>query len=355
MTDEKVSAKPLSMANTKKEMIDAYQALLKQLEEKEKAALKPEKKLEEKKKTEVVEVARSLSTEGVARAIGNLKIELNAALAQISERLEQEVQKFQAVQKAIESKEKEFQEVYEIERTATTLAALIEAQNQRRNEFELEMAGKKEQLDREITTLRLDWEKEKKQHEAQWRERESEEKKRRERETEEFDYNFERERRLAKDKFEEEKATLEKELTGRREQLEKDLLEREKTLVEREKELAELRERVGRFPGELEAAVNRAVREVTERLKAEARNREELAKREFDGEKNVLTTRIASLEKTVEQQSEQLVKWSQQLEMAYQKVQDIALKAVEGSSGLKSLAGLQQLLGEPVRKPIAEK
>nr|MBS0022246.1 hypothetical protein [Gammaproteobacteria bacterium] len=73
MTEEKIQSKKLSMTNTKKEMVDAYNALLRQLEEKEKAALKPEKKLEEKKKSEVVAVAASLSTEGVAKEINSLK------------------------------------------------------------------------------------------------------------------------------------------------------------------------------------------------------------------------------------------------------------------------------------------
>jgi predicted RNase H-like nuclease (RuvC/YqgF family) len=80
-----------------------------------------------------------------------------------------------------------------------------------------------------------------------------------------------------------------------------------------------------------------------------------LLTREFDGERNVLNTRISSLEKTVEQQTAQLIKLSQQLETAYQKVQDIALKAVEGSATVKSVAGLQQLMNEQMRKPTQEK
>jgi hypothetical protein len=355
MTEEKIPSKKLSMTNTKKEMVDAYNALLKQLEEKEKAALKPEKKLEEKKKSEVVAVATSLSTEGVAKEINNLKLEVNNALAQISDQLEQEVQKFQSVQKAIEFKERDFQEVYEIERAAATLAALIEAQNQRRLEFETEMTAQKEQLDREIKAMRTEWEREKKEHEAQTRERDAEEKKSRERQKEEFVYGFEREQRLATDKFQEEKANLEKELRQWKEDTEKALTERERDMAARESKLTELEDAAQRFPGETEAAVSRAVKDTTERLKGEARNREELLKKEFDGERNVLTTRIGSLEKTVEQQHEQLAKLSQQIEMAYQKVQDIALKAVEGSSAYKSLAGLQQILSEQARGAAQEK
>jgi len=38
------------------------------------------------------------------------------------------------------------------------------------------------------------------------------------------------------------------------------------------------------------------------------------------------------------------------LEAAYQKVQDIAVKTVEGASDAKSLANLQQFLGDQMRK-----
>lgn len=320
------------MTNTKKEMVDAYNALLKQLEEKEKAALKPEKKLEEKKKNEVVGIASSLSTEGVAKEINNLKLAVNNALTQIAEQLEKEVAKFQSVQKAIEFKERDFQEVYEIEQAAATLAALIETQSQKRLEFETEMAAKREQLERDINTTRSEWERERKIHEAQIRERDAEEKKTRDRQREEFTYTFEREQRLASNQFQEQKANLEKELQQKKEETEKALLEKERDIAARESKLKELEEAVARFPGELEGGVARAVKDATERLKTEARNREELLRKEYDGERNVLTTRITSLEKTVEQQNEHVAKLSQQIELAYQKVQDIALKAVEGSS-----------------------
>ena len=73
------------------------------------------------------------------------------------------------------------------------------------------------------------------------------------------------------------------------------------------------------------------------------------------GEKNVLTTRIESLEKTVKEQSERIVKLNQQLEKAYQQVQDIAVKTIEGTSNIKSFVNLQQWITEQTRKPSQEK
>ena len=212
MQKEKIKTKELTMSNTKKEMLDAYNALLKQLQEKREAELKPEKRIEEKKKREVVEVAEALSSEGVVKEIGNLKLEIGKMLTHISDGLEEEVSKFNQIKKAIEIKDEEVKELYEIERSAETLAALIEAQNQKRQEFESEMDARKQELTQEIQAMREDWGKEKKRHEAEIKERDAAEAKRREREKEEYGYSFKREQQLAKNKFEDEKAKMEKEI-----------------------------------------------------------------------------------------------------------------------------------------------
>ena len=117
----------------------------------------------------------------------------------------------------------------------------------------------------------------------------------------------------------------------------------------------ELRKKVSAFPKEMETAVAKAIKETTDRLNLEAKNREELVKKEFIGERNVLTTRIESLEKSVKEQNEQIAKLSQQLEKAYQQVQEIAVKTIEGSSTIKSFANLQQWISEQTRKSPQEK
>ena len=353
--DEKKEPKKLSMTSTKHEMLEAYNALLKQLQEKREGELKPEKRLEEKKTQEVVKIAESLTVDGVAKEIGNLKLDIGKMLTQITDRLEEEVNKFVAIRNAIAAKEKELRELYEIDRAAMTLAALIEAQHEKHQEFESEMAKKKEELKSEIESTRAEWEKEQAEHEAASKERDATEKKKQIREKEEFDYTFKKEQQQAKDRFEYEKAKLENEIKTKREHTENELKVREASVAEKEEELNDLSKRAGLFPKELEAAVNRAVKETTDKLTFEAKTKEQLLRKESEGEGNVFKTRIESLEKLVKEQSEQISKLSQQLEAAYQKVQDIAVKTVEGSSSFKSLSNLQQLLSDQIRKQPQEK
>lgn len=355
MAEKKAAAGKVSTTSTKHEILEAYNALLKEVDQRKEVELAPEKMREEKRAKEVVQVADSLASEGVVRGINDLKLELGRVLSQVSDKLEEEVNKYRTIQKAIEFKEKEVKELYEIERSASTLAALIEAQNQKRQVFESEMVARKEELILDIETTRAEWEKEKKERETAAKVFDAEEKKKREREKEEFRYAFDREQQLAKDKFGDEKANLEKEIRTTRERMEKELAEREKVLAEGETELSELRKTAAALPKEMEEAVNRAVKETSQRMALEAKGREELLKKEFDGQRNVLTTRIESLEKTVADQAQHVAKLSQQLEQAYQKVQDIALKAVEGSSSFKAVAGLQQMFNDQARRQPQEK
>ncbi len=339
MTEKKKQQLPKpTMGNTKKEMLDAYNELLKELQELRQEELKPEKKMEEKKTREILEVADSLSVEKVVKGIGSLKFDMSKMLTEISDKLESEVQKLQGIQKAIVIKEEELQELYEIEKSAATLAALIEVQNRKRQEYEFEMASKREDLVGEIESTREEWKKEKREYEQEVKEQRLAEEKKHEREKEEFLYNLKREQQLLKDEFEDEKAGLEKEIQLKREQMEKELAERERALRENEKELNELRKNAVAFPKELDAAVARAVKDVSDKIKADAVNKEQLISKEFEGEKKVFITRIESLEKTVEAQAEQISRLSGQLEKSYQKVEDIAVKAIEGSSNLKSFS-----------------
>jgi hypothetical protein len=355
MPDKMAPTKKLSEKSTKQEMLDAYQTLAKQLEEKRAAELAPERRMEEKKTEEALKVAKEIAPEGIDRELGGLKSEIGKMLAGISEQLGAEAARFRSVQKAVESKEQELKELYGIEKAAVSLVALIEAQNQRRADFESQMAREKEELENEIESRRAAWEEEKKAHETEVKERDAAEKKLQDRAREDFNYSFKREQQAIKDKLNDEKTTLEKEIKLKRETFDKEFAEREKALAEREREFAELRARVSAFPKELETAVNQAVKEATDRLRLESKSREDLAHKQYEGERNVLAARNESLERANKDFLTANAKLAQQLEAAYQKVQDIAEKTVEGSSQARSLAELQKLLVEQGRKTREEK
>jgi len=325
---KKEEGKQLTISSTKKEMLAAYNELLKELEEKESGQIAPEKKAEEKNTSEVVETAASLTIDGVVQGINNLKFEIGKLLTEISDKLENEVKRFGDVQSAIAVKEKELQEVYEISRSAQTLAALIDAQNRKKEEFEKEMALKEEELNREIERTREEWNAEAEKHKELLKEQQEEEKKRREREKEEYLYDFARQKKVELDRLQDDKEKQKKSFQQEIEEKEKELLERENELKEREDELTHLRKKVDNFPKELEAITGRVAKETAERIQKEFANTEALLKKDFAGEKNVFLAKIESMERTITQQAQEIEKLSRQLESAYKRIEDIAVKTV---------------------------
>ena len=134
------------------------------------------------------------------------------------------------------------------------------------------------------------------------------------------------------------------------EEREKSLAAREQDLASRELELAELRGRVASFAKDLQAAIEQAEARATEPLEQQHKATQELLRCQLEGEKNVLAAKIAGLEGMVAEQAEQITRLEQQAEKAYSQIQEIAVRAIEGSASTKQLANLQQLLAEQARK-----
>ena len=354
---KKIDDTELSMKNTKKELLDAYHEMLKKLHEKENAQLRPEQKLKEKKEDSILKAVAGISADGVIQETSRLKQEIGGMLNKLTDRLTAEVNKFDQVQLAIEIKERELKEIYEIEKAAATLAALIETQRQEKLRFEEEMAHKQASLTREIEATKLQWQKEKADYQAEIKEQQEQEAKNRKRQKEEYQYAFEREQQLARDKFEYEKdklqvekQALENQMKAMKEQTEKELSEREMQINSREKEFESLQAQVAEFPRKLEAAVAKAVEESNRRIELETKYQKDLLQKEFEGQRNVLTAKIQSLEKTVQEQNEQITKLSAQQDAAYQKIQDVAVKAIEGASKASSFSDLKHVLSEQIKK-----
>lgn len=344
------AAAAVSTTSTKAELLDAYQRLREQLEAKQEAALDAERVKEEKRRQAAVEVAEAVAASGVEAKIGDLRQALGAALAELGDKLRQETDRYSQVKQAVQAKQSELAEIYGIEEAAAALAALIEAQKQRREEFDADMAARKAAqeaelaeeraaLQGEIDTARAAWEKERSAAEAATKEARAAEERERKRRQEEFEYAFKRESQQRKDKLADELAQLEKELATRREDFtrqvaakEVELADREAKVAAREQALDALQARVDGFPKELESRVTQAVAAVTERLTTQAEAGERLLQASMAGEKNVLLARIEALQSVVKGQEKQLADLSTKLEAAYAKVQDIAVKAVDSSS-----------------------
>ena len=120
-----------NLRSTKKDILEAYEKLKRELGEKEKQTLNAEKKIEEKRKQTVVRKADELAHENIADKISSLKGDSNNILNDLLEKLDNAVKEYSNIDEALKLKESELKEIYEIERSALTLASLIEAYNRK--------------------------------------------------------------------------------------------------------------------------------------------------------------------------------------------------------------------------------
>lgn len=264
--------------------------------------------------------------------------------------LEISFSKYESLKKAVEIKEAELKEVYDIDHYANTLAALIEAYNIKKAEFEEEMENAKDEFDNEMKLKRESfqhemlsrkeaWELEKKNYANEIKERDAEEQKRRQRDKEDFVYIFEKEKRTALDSLNGQKSNLEKEIKEMKEKFDKEMSIREDIIAANEKEFNELKSKAAKYDKDLEMAVSKAVKEATEKIITESKHKEEILHKEIEGERKLYSAQIASLEKSLKEQNELILKLQNQIEKSYLQVQDIAIRAVDGSTRKQTIQG----------------
>jgi CRISPR/Cas system-associated endonuclease Cas1 len=81
----------------------------------------------------------------------------------------------------------------------------------------------------------------------------------------------------------------------------------------------------------------------------------DLYAKEVEGQKRFYEGRIESLEDTISNQSERLTSLSKQLESALKQVQDLAVKAIEGSANANSYQTLKEITLEQAKSQAKTK
>lgn len=320
----------ISLKNTKNEILEAYQAALKKLEDSKTPDRQAEKVKAEKK--ELVETASQNSVEKVVKNLAELKLVIAKSLDELEGQLLGESKKLNGIRQAIDITSANLREVHEIRATADSLAALMLAQKEKQRQFEERITQEKSEFDSEMGQKRLQWKKEQEEAERLKKERDDQLKKERQREQEEYAYTLKLERKRDEDAYAIKKAAQEKELAEGKQSLEKSWAEREVDIAARENELAELRARVEAFPKELEKTLRESEKSVTERLQFTYKFEKEMLSKEIAGDKKLSQQVIASLETKIKEQDEQIRQLTQKANEAGLQVQNIAVKAIEGAS-----------------------
>ncbi|HPM88456.1 MAG TPA: hypothetical protein PKX27_10760 [Bacteroidales bacterium] len=325
--------KKLSLTSTKSEILNAYNELVKKIQESKQENPKAEQ--EKKVKETTVETAAKLTDEEIIGAISALKLSLNSKLDKIEDDLTTERQKLAKIREAISVEDQRLKDLYQINAGADSLAAILAAQKEKKEEFEREMADRKNELEEQIKQEKLNRDKETKLWEEKRKEAEEALKKQRTREEEEYKYNLQLARKKDKDEYEQKKAKLEQELIQKMESFESGIKVREQTVAAAEKELAELRLKAESFPSELEKAVQEAINETTARLEKDYKFEKQLLLKDHEGEIKLKNQQIESLMAKIKDLELQLKQAYSKAENAENNSKEITLKAIQSSGQIK--------------------
>jgi hypothetical protein len=298
-------------------------------------------KADELRKVRDAEVRQSvegITVEGVVQKTSALGLDISKALADVNAKLREEVDRLAAVRETVAIEQKELERLHKIDVAATALDQMVQ-------DYDRE----KERLEAAIAAQRAAWEEERRATERDRKEQEENLKKQRQREFEEFEYKKALERKKAQDKYEEEIRLQEKQNKEKQEALEKSWKQREAALKEQEQELARLRSEAEGFPARIQKEVEQAVSQANRAAQAKYDQQLVLLKKDADADKRLAEMQVKALEEQLARQTTQIAALERQLEEAKRQVQDIAVKAIEGASGAKALAHVNQIAIEQAK------
>lgn len=310
------------MKNTKQELYDAYMAQKKQLEARSAMKDDPVVAQENKRKAAVL-----VSADEVA--------EMDILSPGV-------VQQYKDLREAIDVKKAALKDLYDIEAEASSLVALINAHKDKEQELrdkykklsddlETEYQEKKSLKENDLLELEIKKEEVLNMTASENKALVAELDKSRKREKEEYEYNLKRERKIAEDKWNDEKAAKEKALAER----ESSIAETEAELAAKEEYIEDLERKVSEIPALIEAATNEGIKKG--KADADKSNAFEVRsinqKNEY--EQAALRDRVTRLESDLAASNAKNDVLQEKLDAAYAQMRELAAETVKSAGGVK--------------------
>jgi hypothetical protein len=350
--------------NTKVEILQAYEELAKetiavksqlnQLLKQQQPATK-EKPIQEAKtpmnQPSTIQQKMNYTIESLAK----IQLGFGSAANELSEQLTTKASKLGEIQSAVENELEQLKQLHNLEVSENILDTLITSYEENSKAYQDEFSQRQEVLLQEIDEQRKTWVKEQEEKSREVKERNENLHKTQQRDEAEYKYNLELERKLANDEYEQQQKVLNNQLEELQQETEKEWSEREKVIAEREKQFDESKAKVEAFPKEKEAAIKKATEEGKGIAHYQAKIKSDLYAKEVEGQKRFYEQRLQSLEQTITNQETRIQNLSQQLESALKQVQDLAVKAIEGTANVNSYQAIKEIALEQAKSQMKNK
>jgi uncharacterized coiled-coil protein SlyX len=359
-----VVAKKPTDKSTKAEILQAYEELAKeaasvktqlnQVVKENQSVNKDKPKIEPKNhmnQPSTVQQKMNYTIESLAK----IQLGFGSAANELSEQLTTQASKLAEIRENVEQEVQQLKQLHNLEISEDILDTLIGNYEDNSKNYQEEFSQQKEVLFLEIDEQRKTWIKEQEDNNRLIKERDENLKKTRQRDEAEYKYNLELQRKLAKDEYEQQQKELNKQLEEFQQETEKTWAEREKVIAEREKQFEEAKAKVEAFPKDKEAGIKKATEEGKGIAYYQAKIKSDLYSKEVEGQKRFYEQRLQSLEQTITNQDNRLQNLSKQLESALKQVQDLAVKAIEGTANVNSYQAIKEIALEQAKSQVKNK
>lgn len=351
--------KKVSDKSTKAQILEAYKEAaeekaalelqIKQLNASPKQAAVPEKLIVEAQKSMVLTQTQQKMQSTIDNLI-LLQFGFGGAVSELSEKLTSEATKLEELRRVVGEEVQQLQELHSLEDVAEdTLDNLIQQYEESAKTFTDELSERRETVEQELLELRLAWEKEQELQKLTVTERNDNQQKARSRDEELYDYDLNLQRNLDIEEYEQRQQRLYQEIEEFRQEQEKQWAEREKSISERESLSADVKAKVEAFPKELEANIKNGKDTGRNIGNYQAKVKADLLAKDIEGQKQNYELQIQGMLQTIQNQDARLASLSQQLDSALKQVQDLAVKAIEGSSNLSSFQAVREIAIEQAK------
>lgn len=319
-------------AESREQILNAFEKLVKTHKLSQDRIELREEQAQRAKDRATAEKAGGYTVESIVKELADLQLSFGARLGQLATGLQQEADKVNELRRAIQVETAHLQDLKNIKVIADAAFIRTREMEAQRVELDERLTEGRQSFDEDVTEQRAAWTQEEEEHEAALAEYKAQQDKDREREQADHTYDIDRRKKIDQDNFVENKRQLELQLAEERARREKNWAEREEALAAAEAEHQDNLSKIAAFAAELEDAVNKAreagIRKVNDDAKIEAA----LQEKEVAASTQVFELKIESLQNVINEQNTQIKTLLDQLSVALDRSQSLAVKAIEKSN-----------------------
>lgn len=320
--------KKMSDRNTKSEILKAYEEQLNIVKNlKKDNALVVQEQHEEKN----VEVNSNLTIDDIVKNLSDLKVLNHTTITELENNILEKKKQLDELNASVIHQHNKINNLYHIECEAESLTALLNSNSLEVENHKKIIEERKSKALEEIENLKHAHSESLLKHKKEMDELKANSEKEHSRRVEEFEYDMEKSKKRLDDQHQEHRHALELELEEKKRKNNLECDERLKEVSERETKYALQIEEIESFPKQIEDARNEASKKAVENLIAEHTLGINSLENKITNQKMIFENKINLLENTIESLKSQNESLRDEFNKANDKVQSIAVKAIEGA------------------------